>query len=281
MACDALSASSPVDIILSHESSSHLSKAPSLQSLCSIIVRLGVSKSTSTIAFLGNHGASAFSRVESAAFRRTISIRGTRTGNELSPSSIASASSSGRGCRSSLSGCRSGSIRVRSAARQRLSGNVVWLSISKSTAAIPFLRNDRTSALPRVETAAFRSAIGIRGAGTGNELRALAVSGTGRSGGSRRRGLDSGCRSGIRISSAAGQCLRGDVVWLRVAESAAAVTLLGDDGPGTFARVEAAAFGSAVGIGCARSRDKLGALGGDIERDYGGISTCWFEKWDC
>lgn len=62
--------------------------------------------------------------------------------------------------------------------------------------------------------------------------------------------------------------LRSDIVRLLIAVSASAISLLGDDGAGAFARVETTTFRGAVGIGFAGAGDELGAWGcaGDVGR---------------
>jgi hypothetical protein len=53
------------------------------------------------------------------------------------------------------------------------------------------------------------------------------------------------------------------VVGLRITESTASVTFLGDDRTRTLARVEAAAAGSAIGVAGARTSNELCALADD------------------
>ena len=68
----------------------------------------------------------------------------------------------------------------------------------------------------------------------------------------------------------------GVVVGLSVAEAAAAVTLLGDDGTGTFAGSEAAAARGAVGVAGADACDELGALGRGGESAWSeGVVSTW------
>lgn len=59
------------------------------------------------------------------------------------------------------------------------------------------------------------------------------------------------------------QCLGGGVVGLSVAETAASITLLGNDGASAFAGRKAAAAAGTVGVAVARAGDELGtaALG--------------------
>ena len=72
-----------------------------------------------------------------------------------------------------------------------------------------------------------------------------------------------GLAGGGSGGTAPGQALCRAAVRLRVTEPAASINLLGNDGTGTLARVEAAAAVSTVGIAGARSRDELCALADD------------------
>lgn len=73
-----------------HVSSTSPSQSASLQSLRSIIVRLHISKSTSTISFLCDDRARTFAASEATASRCAISVRCACSSDELCASSCAS-----------------------------------------------------------------------------------------------------------------------------------------------------------------------------------------------
>jgi hypothetical protein len=138
---------------------------------------------------------------------------------------------------------------------------VVWLRITKPAATITLLSDDRTRTFARVEAAAPGCAVGIAGARTGDELRSSTVSSAVAAG--RCLGGDGGSGSG-RV----GRCLPEQdascvIIRLRITKSTASVTLLSDDRACTFARVEAAAAGCAVGVASARTSNELCALTND------------------
>jgi hypothetical protein len=141
----------------------------------------------------------------------------------------------------------------------------VRLRITKSTASINLLSNDGARTFTSVKTAAAISAVGVAGARSGDKLLSSTVSSAVAGGrclsgnGTKRSGL-SGSRSGGCLPAKGLCCV---VVRLRITKSAASINLLGDDRPGAFARIEAAAAISAVGVTRARTSDELCALSDD------------------
>lgn len=152
------------------------------------------------------------------------------------------------------------------------------LPITKSAASITLLRDDGARAFPSVEAATARSAISIARAGTSDELRSSTVSsplaggrwscvncsgGSGRSSGSSRGSGRTKNRGRSGLLTAEEAC--GDVVRLRITESASSVALLGNDGTSAFAGIEATAAGRTVGVASARTSDELCTLSDDQE----------------
>jgi hypothetical protein len=144
-------------------------------------------------------------------------------------------------------------------AEQGASRVVVGLRITKSTASVNLLGDDRTRTLARVEAAATVCTIGVAGARTSNELRSRSAAGAGRCLG----GGDGGSGSGRLGRCLAEQRESRVVVGLRITKSTTSVNLLGDDRTRTFARVKAAAAVSAIGVAGARTSDELCALTDD------------------
>jgi hypothetical protein len=156
---------------------------------------------------------------------------------------------------------------------------VVRLRITKSAASVNLLGNDGACTFACVEAAAAVGAVGVAGARSGDELLSSTVPGAGvgrrcwPGNGTKRRGLTGGgsgvsgggdgLAGGGSGRAAPGQALCRAAVRLRVPEPAASINLLGNDGTGTFARVEAAAAVGTFGIAGARSRDELCALADD------------------
>ena len=129
--------------------------------------------------------------------------------------------------------------------------------VSKATAAVKHIRDERASAPPGLEATAVGRAISVFPAQAGNVLGPWC--GRARTSGRLARPWRS-CPESPSLARA--ELLRGDVVGLGVAEAAAAVALLRDDGAGALAALEATALGSTVGVRLARAGDELGA-GGD------------------
>jgi hypothetical protein len=170
-----------------------LSEPLAPESLGSVVIRLSITEAASTISFLRNDGASTFARIESAAPGSTISIRSAFTSDELCSSAVASALviarssfSSNRlldglfctcACLLSQLSCRRGwknpLVCGSIAASQGLSSVVVGLTITESTPAIPFQRDDGASTLPCVEATTARCTISIGGTIASDELGAL------------------------------------------------------------------------------------------------------------
>ena len=143
-------------------------------------------------------------------------------------------------------------------AAQGLSRVVVGLCITKSTASVNLLGDDRTRTLARVEAAAARSAFGVAGARTSNELRSSTLASAAAGG----RCLGGGGGDGGSGSGRLGRCFAEQresriVVGLRITKSTTSVNLLGEDRASTLARVKATAAGSAISVAGARTGDEL------------------------
>ncbi|KAL1967128.1 hypothetical protein VTN77DRAFT_3419 [Rasamsonia byssochlamydoides] len=139
------------------------------QRLCCIVIRLGIAKTATTIAFLRNNRAGTKTCIEATAARRAVSIAGTSTSDELLPLTVAdqagvrlrSSSGAGDGSRDFGSGRGSNSSSSRGSSGfsagsscQGTSSVVVGLRVAESTASIPFLRNDGTSAETSIKATA-------------------------------------------------------------------------------------------------------------------------------
>ena len=152
-------------------------------------------------------------------------------------------------------------------AEQGASCVVVGLRISKSTASVNLLGDDGTRTLARVKAAAAICAISVAGARTGDELFTSTITSAvasgrcfGSGGGSSRR---SRCLGDDGGGGRTEQRESRVVVGLRISKSTASVNLLGDDGTRTFACLEAAAAGCAIGVAGARTSNELCAVTDD------------------
>ena len=146
-------------------------------------------------------------------------------------------------------------------ATQGESGVVVGLRITKPTASVPLLGDDRARTLSCVEAAAAGCAVGVASAWTGDKLCSSTVSSTAAAG--RYLGGGGGGGSARVGRGLPEQGAGGIVVWLRITKPAASVYLLGNNGTRTFARVEATAGGGAAGVAGAWTSNELCALADD------------------
>jgi hypothetical protein len=147
---------------------------------------------------------------------------------------------------------------------------IIRLRITKATAAVDLLGEDRASTFARVEAATAGCAVSVAGARTGNELRSSTGAGgrgsSGRAGwclgggGGSGRGRGSSGRAGWCLEAQRDSCI---VIRLRITKATASVDLLGDNRTRTFARVEAAAAVCAVGVAGAWTSNELCALTDD------------------
>jgi hypothetical protein len=147
---------------------------------------------------------------------------------------------------------------------------IIWLCLPKPASPIPFLRNCRSSTLPRSKPTARRRTISILRTSTSDELRSSDSRGI--------RTRSHCCTNWRRLyrNSLPRLCVRAStasersssvVIGLSITKSTATVSFLCDDGSGTFAAVEAAAGGCAVGVGGAWASDELAALGACLKGD--------------
>jgi hypothetical protein len=133
---------------------------PEAQGDSCVIIRLRITKATAAVDLLGEDRASTFARVEAATAGCAVSVAGARTGNELRSSTGAG----GRGSSGRAGWCLEA---------QRDSCIVIRLRITKATASVDLLGDNRTRTFARVEAAAAVCAVGVAGAWTSNELCAL------------------------------------------------------------------------------------------------------------
>jgi len=216
------------------------------ESLSSTVVGLSITEAATAVTGLGDDGAGALAGGEAAAIRGTVLIGCTRTGDELGALLL-----SGSGSRSS------GTVSTTS---QELGSIVVGDVVTEAAPAVTFLSDDGSSTLSSPEAAASRSAVGIRGARSSDELRAGGGSGVSSVSGVAISSV-SVASVALDASSIAGATAIGSIV----AKAAPFTALIGHKGGSALARGEAAAAGSAVGIRSARASDELGALSSDEE----------------
>src|SRR5439155_1358516 len=143
-------------------------------------------------------------------------------------------------------------------ATQGASRVVVGLRITKPAATITLLSDDSTRTFPRLEAAAAGSAIGVAGARTSDELLSSTVSSVVVAG----RCFGGGSGGSSASVARFGRCLPAQgagrvIIRLRITKPTASVTLLGDDRTRTFARLEATAAGSAIGVAGASTSNEL------------------------
>lgn len=158
------------------------------------------------------------------------------------------------------------------AASQPLRRPIIRHPIPKPTPPIPLLRHNRPRTLPAIKPTAVRRTVGIGSTSAGDKLGPWGNCCTTilvRLTTSRRRRLSRRRRrrrlnrwSSRRLSE---EGSRSTIIRFRIAETAASVSFLGDDGAGAFSGSEAAAGGGAVGVGGAGAGDELCALCGDEE----------------
>ena len=236
-----------------------------------VVVGLRITKSTASVNLLGDNRTSTLASVETTAAICAIGVAGARTGDELCSSTITSAVASGRclggGGDSGRLGRGLGDCSGSSTAKQRESRVAIGLCITKPTASVTFLGDDRTSTLAGVEAAAAICAIGVAGARTGDELCSSTITSAVASGRCLGGGGDSG-RLGRGLgdcsgSSTAKQRESRVAIGLCITKPTASVTFLSDDRARTLAGVEAAAAVCTIGVAGTRTSNELCALTDD------------------
>lgn len=211
-----------------------------------------------------NNRSRALPAVETAASARAIVVGSTLPSNEL----LAILAARTSGIRIALG---IGGTSVQEGLRSFGVGHIV----PETAASVAGLGDDGASALAGAESAAAGRAIVVGSAHTGDELRAVAVARASgiREGvvgaGSGSIGDRSGSCSASAILALDGRGIGGSAAVADVgAEAAAFAALVGDEGGGALAGVEAAAAGRTLSVGGAGAGDELGALGGDEEGDW-------------
>jgi hypothetical protein len=280
------------------------------------IVGLVVAETASTVAALRNELASADARLESTAPGVALEVGHTLLGDSLGPGESGGLDGLGRrdGAgldRGTLGGCERDVVEA-GAERSRLVDTSSLLvgatarnadleaesrrdvAVRRSTAATTSagavgLGDGRAGALAGREAAASLLALAVAGALDEDDLLGV-LAGRDSSGCSRssRCGGCGGCSrspsptlTSLRVVDARSGDLAaegdgGNVVGGDVAEPTSTVTLLGNDGGGTLAGLEATARGGAVGVRSTDTSDELGAGTGKDERG-GGESDCQCE----
>lgn len=176
------------------------------------------------------------------------------------------------------------------ASLESLGSIIVGLSVSETASTITLLGNHWTSAFPRVEATAPRSAVGVGSARTSDELsawsfRALGVVGI--SIGIRISvGISIGVSVGVVVGISSSRCSsasKGVQVGLGIAKSTVLAAFFRNEGSSALSAGESAALGSTVCVRSTFSRDELcprclgrgcaSSAGGSCCRRSGGVGV--------
>lgn len=134
-------------------------KHATLQCFRGIIVRCSIAEATASVTFLCHYWTCALPTVETAAFRRTISVRRAGAGDELSSSCDRCGTAScgcclSRSCSNGLGGVGL-SLALRTGAVYTIESIVVWLSVSESASLASLIGNEGSCTFSRCEPTAF------------------------------------------------------------------------------------------------------------------------------
>ncbi len=145
-----------------------------LDQLGGVVVGGSIAEAATTVALLSDNGTSALAGVEATAARCAIGVAGASTGDELRARSSSwgsrrSSSVVGRGSSggTTLGHARSG---LSVGALDGLGSVVVGGGVAEPATTVTLLSDDGTSALAGVEATAARCTVGVRLAGTSDEL---------------------------------------------------------------------------------------------------------------
>jgi hypothetical protein len=154
----------------------HLPISPAPQPFSSIIIWQRIPKSTPSVPLLRYNGARTLPGFEAAAGRRAVCVRGAYTGDELFSRCWC------RGVVVAIVTVVAVVTVVTVVAVVRIAvdgvataGGVIRCGVSETAAAVALLCYDRCGAFAGVEAAAGGGAVGVGGAGAGDELGALSL----------------------------------------------------------------------------------------------------------